>query len=284
MFFLEIRNTLSIANESKGLKWLHVIIAPLFMSFFYSKISNKNISLVLCAGSAVLPCLFIGADNISPFIGIALGAITIRHLYGRKSNYLIVLFSVVAAILMGIIISSKALEFQSWRGLSGVSLFAQLINQYFPGIENGALTLDLPKGNYFEHLFFDFYYAIPFKETLFSLDGTRLNDIFNSYVKLKGTIIPFNFQLSYYFTGVGGCVIVGSLVRMAYNYEMKANNSVSFWDYYVSMYASFLIASSISIYSFSIFFRNVIGIYLPIKILLFIAKKRHYNKIDRNAL
>ena len=254
---------------------LRIIIAPLFMFFFYNKIPNYNLSLFLSAGSIILPCLFIGADNISPFIGIALGAITIKHLYKKKANYIIAVFLIIAAVLLGIIISSKASEFQEWRGASGTSLFAQLLNQYFPGIENGALTLDLPRSNYSEHFFYDFYYAIPFKETLFGFEGTRLNDLFNTYVNLKGTIVPFVFQISYYFTGIGGCIFVGLCVKLAYKYEIKANNSNSFWDYYVSMYASFLIVSSISIYSFSIFLRNVIGIYLPLKLLLFISKKRN---------
>lgn len=254
---------------------LRIIIAPLFISFFYNKISRKSISIVLSTGSLVLPCLFIGTDNIAPFIGIALGAITIRHLYGKKANFIIAICLVVATVLIGIVVSSKMIEFQLWRGASGTSLVAQLLNAYFPGIENGALTLDLPKNNYFEHLFFDFYYAVPFKETLFGFSGTRLNDLFNSFVNVKGTIVPFVFQISYYFTGLGGCFVVGVFIRLAYKLEKKAKESNAFWYYYISTYASFLIITSISIYSFSIFFRNVLCIYVPLRVIVFISKKRN---------
>lgn len=260
---------------------LRVMISPFCISLFYKKIQNKSLSIFLSSVSLLLSCLFVGGDNISPFICVILGILIIKHLYGKRANFGLSLLVIAFVTFFIIVFSSKIYLISNWRGTTGVASFSQTINAYFPWIDNSAITLSLTKQNYFEHLFYDLYYAIPFKETLFGLSGTRLNDLFNETANLSGCITPFSSQISYYLTGVGGIFIIYLLAKIAFKTEKKAMQTGYFWEYFACLYLSFYIVFSLSVYSFSIFIRTIICVYLPIKVIINLGVRKQKYVIEK---
>ena len=244
---------------------------------FYRRYKNSRFGLALSLCCLVLPFLLLSGDNIAPFIGIIVGVIVIHKLYGRRSLFPITIIGTVTAILLFIVMQSKLVLMESWRGATGVALLAQMFHNYVPGFENFAATLELPKDEVFSTLFYDLYYTIPFKNTLFGLEGEYIQDIYEQYTLTGGQIVPFTGQLTYYL-GILAIPIVALFVKLAYNLEKKSKETSNFWFYFFYMYFSLFTALSLSIYSVSIYLRGLVNVVLPVYIIMKVSGIKNARK------
>ena len=115
---------------------------------------------------------------------------------------------------------AKISSLSRWRGKwPRVAIIAQFLNAYLPGFDNMAALLSMENVSKLKTLFFDIYYAIPFKNTLFGLKGENLNDLFNIYVDTGGQIISFGSQIAHCGSLVVASASIGIISHLALNAE-----------------------------------------------------------------
>ena len=258
-----------------GFLWpvFRMIMPSLLISRSCKKYGTRTGGMFLSFLCLLLPAILLGGDNIAPFIGIFIGIIVIYKLYGKKSVKYLVLAGFFAVGILAIVMLSKLSLMSDWRGATGVSVVAQMIHNYFPGFDNMAVVFDMAQENKLNTLFFDLYYAIPFKETLFGLRGDYIQDLFETYTETGGQIIPFMGQLAYYL-GPLSPFILALFVGFAYKMERKAKRSDNFWRYFIYMYISVSTAMSLSIYSVSVYIRDLVNVVLPIYLIIKLIERR----------
>lgn len=253
---------------------VRVILPALCISQVYKKYRYRRIGLLLSLSCLFVPSILLGGDNVAPFFGAFLGILVIYRLYRERSKRAIFIIGVIFGLAFLVIISSKMLSFSAWKGATGIANVAQTINAYFPGFENMAVGFAIPSDEKLKTAFFDLYYAIPFRESLFGLQGKYLADLFAEVSSTGGQIVPWGFQIAYYFSIFMSPIITSFFIKVAYKAEIRSNKSNNFWKYYVNMYTSVFLAIAISVYSFSIFFREYVNIILPLMILSWVGNKR----------
>lgn len=257
-----------------------IIIPSLMISHFYRKYGVRKKGMFCSFLCLILPAILLGGDNIAPFIGIFIGIIVINKLYGKQARKFLTSIGIVAVILLGIVIASKISSMTAWKGATGISVIAQMLHNYFPGFDNMAVMFDMSQNNKLITLFYDLYYAIPFKETLFGLHGEYIQDVFLNYTGTGGQIVPFAGQLYYYF-GPLSLVFLVFFVRLAYKMEYKSRQTDNFWLYFIYMYISVSTAMSLSIYSVSIYIRGLVNVVLPAYLIIMLIKKRGRKQLEK---
>lgn len=259
-----------------GYLWpvFRTIMPALMISHFYKKYGLQTKGMILSFACLMLPATLLGGDNIAPFIGVLIGVIVIYKLYKEKARKLLFFISILATVLLWFIVESKMELLTTWKGATGVSVFAQMLHNYFPGFDNLAVVFEMSKENKLSTLFYDVYYTIPFKETLFGFKGEYIQDLFLQYTGTDGQIVPFVGQLAYYL-GPLSVVVTGLIVQLAFKAEQKSKRSDNFWEYFIFMYLSVYTAISLSIYSVSIYLRGLVNVVLPAYIIIkFVGRKR----------
>ena len=255
-----------------------MVIPALLITSIYQKHNASKFSLFLAFGCLIVPALLLGGDNIAPFIGMFVAMMVIIKFYGRRTYKYLVVAAVCVCVPRGIVINSKIVAMTQWRGATGIAVFAQMLHNYFPGFDNMAVIFELGQENMLSTLFFDMYYAIPFRNTLFGLEGKYIQDLFREYTLTGGQIVPFTGQMAYYL-GYGAVFITGFFVILAYKAEYKSKITDNFWQYFVNMYFSFYTAMAICIYSFSIYLSGLINVVLPIWIISKTVKRYSLRKV-----
>lgn len=243
------------------------------------KVSKKSVFYSTFA--LLIPFFILSSDNIGPFISVVIALLIIQRLYEDKARPLFFTGSLVLLIALSVVVLAKIESLMAWRGGSGVSILAQMLNAYFPGFENVAITGMIANNNKWNTLFFDLYYAIPFKETLIGLKPVYLQNLFRLTSNTGGQIIPFTSQIAHYCSLALAPFITAFFVRLAINLEQKSKQSDNYWEMFLYTYISILTAMSINNYSFTIYFGALINIALPIKIIMVIARYKS-KRIIRN--
>lgn len=247
-------------------------VLPAFCIFqIYKKYGTTQKAVVLSMFCLLIPSFFLGGDNIAPFMGAMFGALVIQKLFKNKAKSAIIIIGIVFFALFTVVLISKILLFQSWRGAQGLASFSQILNAYLPGFDNIAVAYSIYNPDKISTLFFDIYYVIPFKETLFGFKGDNLTSLYTVVSSTGGQIIPWGYQLAHYFTMLGSVALTGFFVSIAYKSEIHSKLTENFFDYYTAMYLSVSIPISITIYSFSIFLRSYVNILLPVIIISYLC-------------
>lgn len=255
-----------------------IIMPSLMISHYFKKYGTRTKSIILAFICLLLPAILLGGDNIAPFIGILICIIVINKLYGRKARVLLISGGIIVVSLLGVVVGSKISLMSAWKGADGISVVAQMLHNYFPGFDNMAVLFSMNQENKLATFFFDLYYAIPFKETIFGLQGVYIQDIFESYTATGGQIVPFMGQLIYY-VGPFSLFVIAIFVRLAYKMEDKSRTTNNFWAYFICMYASVSTAIAFSMYSVSIYIRGMVNIVLPAYLIIKLIEKRRRKQL-----
>ena len=255
-----------------------IIMPSLMITHFYKKYGMQTKGLICSFLCLILPAILLGGDNIAPFFGIFVGIIVINKLYKKKARTYLIVIGFVALILLGVVFASKVTLMSEWKGATGISVIAQMFHNYFPGFDNYAVMFDMQQDNKSTTLFFDLYYAIPFRETLFGLKGEYIQEIFLNYTKTGGQIVPFMGQLTYY-VGPFALMLIVLVVRFAYSMEYKSRLSDNFWMYFICMYVSVYTAMALSTYSVSIYISGIVNVVLPVYIIIKLIEKKRGQQI-----
>ena len=222
------------------------------------------------------PFLFLGADSMGPIFADLLAIIFIVRVYGRRAKPVVTAGALVAGLAVVAIVATKIEGWKAWRGGSGISVIAQILNAYFPGFENTAIMLCVDDPSRLESLFFDFYNAIPFKETIFGFHGTYLVDLFAQAAGVEGQIVPFTANIGHYTGIVLSPFVTAFIADRAMQMERRFKETENYWGAFLCLAVSITSAMAIHMYSFSIYFRSLVNLCLPLMCLTALSRGRRY--------
>ena len=246
----------------------------------YFKWGKQRKSILLSVLCVFIPFLFMGGDNLAMFLGAIFALIVMDKLYGKRCRKVLGLFVTVGIVGLVIILISKLDALTAWRGATGVTNIAQLLNAYFPGVDNVAACMSIQKGERLNTLFFDIYSGIPFAGTLFGLEGESLNDIYANFLKTGGQIVPWGCNIAYYFSYLLSPLLTGFFLLFVLNMEYKGEKAYGFWSYYMCMLFSTYTAFSVILYSTQIYNRFIWNIIIPVVVIMWLIRKKKLKWCD----
>jgi len=249
---------------------VRVLLPNLLIYKIHARYGNRNLSLFCALFCLLVPFLLLGGDNIAPLIGMLFCLLSIHKLYGKKAIPIMVLLGVGGVVVAVMVIVSKMELYTVWRGATGISAFSQILYSYFPSFDNVALIMGMNGGDKLETLFFDIYSGIPFANTLFGLEGTRLSDLFALHARTNGQIEEWGSSLGYYFSYFLAPILSGLFFNLMLKIEAVSRKTQSYWKYFVTSFIAVYSAIAIHIYSATIYCRLIFNIFIPIILLSYL--------------
>lgn len=272
-------------NSEQGVLYtLFTVIMPIaYLSvaiFFLDLIRVKRLNNNLCLLCLSIPLLFMnGSDAFNIFCVLCLSLVALKFgiLSIKKFNLLVIGFLTIIILFVAFITASETFGADS---KTGWQMMSEMFQAYAPGITNMSGIYNVPDDNKLTTLFFDLYSAIPFRNTLFGIQGeTKLVIIFTQRNDAISQILPCISQLYYYF-GYFGVLIECIYIHFAfkvYNKSASQNNPYSYFIYILLFV--YLIATP-AVYNTTIFLARFFSMILPTMILYnFCAdKNKRYRK------
>ena len=247
-------------------------VVLIYLNYCKRGVSKKGV--FISSIYILIPFVILGGDNLSPFIASLIALIIILKLYGEKGKKTIAVYITIGAIVLTSVVVGKLAALTGWRGSTGITNLAQLLNSYFPGFDNVSIALNMNGNNRLVTLFYDIYSGIPFTGSIFGLQGETLNDIFVDIANTGGQIVPWGCNIGYYSSYILSPIITGLFICFILKKEIRSNSTNNFWKYYLNMLFSLYSAFSIIIYSFQIYIRFIWNIIIPIYVILEISRAK----------
>ncbi len=246
----------------------------------YQKRGTTKIGLLLSTLTLIIPFLLIGGDNLAPFIAAMFAIIVIVKLYGKMGRKIAMFFTIVGSVVFLGMIAGKLEALSSWRGATGITNLAQMLNSYIPGFDNTAIAISMQGDNKFETFLLDIISGIPFIGSFINITGDTLNDLFIVTAKTGGQIVPWGCGIGYYFSYIISPLFSAAFVWFLLYREEISNKADDFWIYYSNMLFVVYSAFSMIIYSTQIYLRFIWNVMIPIITIIAIsrAKERKHSK------
>ena len=244
------------------------------------KFGTSGKSLFLSLLSLLTPFLLLSGDSMGPILASGLGLIMIIRIYGKKAEkpFLCVLGAAAAAVAA--LVVAKGLSWSGWKGTRGLAIPAQLFQAYLPGFDNTALMLMIENPHKLETLFFDVYYAVPFKTTLFGFEGTYLQDLFTQVSQTGAQIMPFTAQVGHYTTPFLAPFVTGAMAWLAIWTEHRMKTTERYWNAYLLIVISVITAMSVHMYSASIYLDYAVSSFLCVFLVTSFSRPKKKSEND----
>lgn len=246
----------------------------------YQKRGNTKKSIFLSTLTLIIPFIFLGGDNLAPFVAALFALLVIIKLYGQSGKKIAILFGILGTVFLIGTIIGKLDALSNWRGATGITNLAQMLNSYIPGFDNTAIALKMNDPHKVSTFFLDIVSGIPFIGSFINVSGDTLNDIFVRVANTGGQIVPWGSGIGYYFSYFISPFISVMFVWFLLYKEEKSNNTSDFWTYYTNMIFSLYSAFAMIIYSTQIYIRFIWNILIPVLIILYITKAKERKKYD----
>lgn len=261
------------------------VLPATLIHYNYTKRGTTRRGLILSSFCVFIPFILLGGDNLAPFVAASFALLVIIKLYEEKGKRIVKFFMIIGTIALISIVIGKLTALTMWRGATGITNIAQLLNAYFPGFDNVALAIKMDEPSKLTTMFYDIYSGIPFAGTIFGLSGQTLNDIFVQTVRTGGQIVPWGCNIGYYFSYLFSPIISGFFIIYILKREQCSRLTSNFWVYFSNMIFSTYTAVSIILYSTQIYIRFIWNVMLPILVFMWIAgaKSKTFNSYEENV-
>jgi hypothetical protein len=197
------------------------------------------------------------------FAMMALFLFTTR-LFGKYRKTLLGTMAIIVSLLV-IFVFAMVYENELY-GLGHQSFMeyvSWVLNSYFTGVDNVAATFDIIDAEKIRTFLFSAYETLPFRNTLFPMQGTSIVGLFTSLPGLGGQIVSTigigYHYLSFLFAPMLSCVSVYVSVLYGSKYKSTTND----WKSIIYLFTSFMLALSVGMYNIVIVLKMVMQIVLP---------------------
>lgn len=231
------------------------------------KFGNKFISIIISMLCLFINFLFISDNNMQTlYVALVQGLILIK----MYPKYKIVLIQMVIGFFaIGILIILLA----KMDSLSSFDRLSMTFQAYFQGVGNVAGVFNINNSNKASTLFYDFYYMIPFRNTLFNLSGDRLVIVFNKSNNVASQILPFIGQVYHYLGFVLAPIfsVIFTFIAVKIGNKIKHEENIFRYAYYILLvlHISFTLVSN----NLTIFGMQYLTFLLPLYMLSTITGK-----------
>ncbi len=254
-------------------------IIPVFLPAYFMVVLAKKkdsqisklISLILCA----FPLFFIGGTIAKSIIYVVCLFFLYTYLYPSKRNTqrILVLFAIMAIFVLLYWLLRRIATVGDGNLSDFFKSLSQPFSAYFSGVNVVSGVFNLPKEPEYmlRYFFFDTIGSIPFSNTIFGIEGQRIQGFFNEYNKTVGQIPP-TIGMGYYYLGVFFAPTFSILFTIvSFNCAKKLNTEMNPFIRIRLLLTVFYFSMGIIMYSIEIIFTNFFSILLPMWIIEKIA-------------
>lgn len=261
---------------------LQCVIPVMVVKFMKNRYGDRLRSILLAYVFLAVNFFFISDSNMDTIVITIIVTIVMLRMFPKHSKRILTTTSIIAVFGIIIIATLKiARAAETTSALSGTDTLndlAVMLSAYCPSIPNVAAGLHLPSVGKLETLFFDFYFAIPFKNTLFGLVGNNLTDIYNASNNVSSQLLPnivqTGYYLGYFLSPLMSCIYIAIGFNAYSKYQKEFNVYKLMFYLYLMIYSVMDCVTANS----SIFLRGFLQLYLIIYILGRLTSTRVHQK------
>ena len=141
-----------------------------------------------------------GSDGWTVILIVSLFFV-IYHVFENQRKTILLIASLVGLLVIVAIYISKINSYNFVIGKSMFETLAYMLQGYFPGVSNIAGAFYAQLTDTLQSLFYDLYYMVPFRNTIFGISGDYTSlTLFATQNAALSNILPFVAQ-SYYYLG-----------------------------------------------------------------------------------
>jgi hypothetical protein len=218
----------------------------------------KVLMIILIIG---LPAFFSIENYGYILINILVSTVFAMTVFPKQKVQVFGLSLVIGVSLFFIFFSVKLIGPTLGNSTSGrISVFLQA---YFGGITNVAGAMKLDNIDKLKSLFYDIYFMIPFRNTLFGITGDMRSTQFFNYVnRVNSQIIPCISQ-GFLYIKFFSVFLTSALIGSAYSIIVKMGNKICKGSDYIRLFISIYFALTPFMYNFTILGSWVLMVFLP---------------------
>lgn len=267
---------------------LFTLIVPLFISILsltiinylaskYSKAKIKFIYLFLLVLTSCLPVLAMNGSDGFTLITIIVNVIYICYRLPIIRKKIIVFSGLMVSIFALLIIYNR------WGDSSQSSTtltLSSLLQAYFPGVGNFSGVFNVSLTDKEKSLFFDVYYMIPFRQTIFGITGDYRSVI--EYTKVNNAISQIlpccgqAFLYIGYLSPIVSCLFV-ALGQHFFKRAMNFNNEMKYYYLFLTFYSCLIPV----MYNVTIFGSWFLSFFILLKIILRLSSSKNKQGVDK---
>lgn len=260
------------------IQFLRVFLWVWMISYLRKTLGDKlpTLALFMTIVLMFIQLLFIPAQAVLIiYILIVLSFVTLK-LYPRQKKYVYFLVALIGISY----VMTFALTKNSSNSISLFESTSLMLQAYIPGICNVAGISNVSNVIKFNTLFYDLYYMIPFRNSIFNYNGIDLAGVFNISNNVGGQILP-NIAQSYFYLGFILSPITSIvLIKIGLSASRKAKNEDNIWKYstylLIMLYGTTMPATK----NITLFGATMLTIILPMLILCKLGENRYtFSKI-----
>ena len=159
------------------------------------------------------------------------------------------------------------------EGLNVFEMLSRALQAYFPGVCNFAGLFNMGQHDKLQSLFYDLYYTIPFRNSIFGVPGDgRLVMLYAADNGAYSQILPCAGQFYYYFS-VLGPFIECLFLKSAFKMRLKSMEEDNIYLYFCYMMAFIYLILTPVMYNFTIFMTRFLVTIVPFMIISKIVGK-----------
>ncbi|MDK0647974.1 hypothetical protein GNF98_13000 [Clostridium perfringens] len=250
---------------------LQCIVPVMVIKFVKDKCGERLLSVLVGYVFIAINFFFISDSNMDTIVLTIIITIVMSKIFPKYSKKILVITSIIAALGIVIIATLKiARAGETMSALSNgdrLDNITVMLSAYCPSIPNIAAGINLPSEGRIETLFFDFYFAIPFKNTLFGLVGNNLTDIYNISNNVSSQLLPNIVQTQYYLGYILSPLMSCVYIYIGFNACSKYNRENNTYKLIFYLYLMIYSVMDCVTANASIFLRGFLQVYLIIYIL-----------------
>lgn len=205
----------------------------------------------------LLSTVFIGVQFMviaetlaNSLFGAMVSMVLLIKLYPSKRKTLFVGCGICGGILIGYFVFMKTMMVATDEKVSLADL-SEILQAYFPGVCNMAGVFNIENPDKGRTLFFDFYYAIPFRGSLFGLEEERLVQLYNVCNRITSNIIPAAGHAYHYLGPILAPSEPAIMACLGSKYAIKLGEQEDIWRYIVYVYLVIILSISPVMYNIS---------------------------------
>lgn len=250
------------------------IVKIMIIVFGFKSLSQKRNSLfkvLMIYLIIVLPAFFSSENYGYVLINILVSTVFAMIVFPKQKVRIFGLSLVAGVSLFGIFFAVKLIGPTSSNSLiSRVSVFLQA---YFGGITNVAGAMKLDNIDKMKSFFYDIYFMIPFRNTLFGITGDMRSTLYFNYINgVNSQIIPCISQ-GFLYINIFSIFLTSTLISGAYSIITRMDNKIREGSDYVRLFISFYFALTPFMYNFTILGSWVLMVFLPVMIIFGASRK-----------
>jgi oligosaccharide repeat unit polymerase len=258
--------------------FMQVFLSVYALEKIRNKYGQRFRSIIMSMPIIFIQFLFMTSENMYTFIVIFVLCLVLCKLYPNRIKTILILIGVLVLSAISAIMISKSSLISSSDQLGWESL-SMTLQAYFPGVSNMAGVFNIQNPSKLSTLFYDFYGMIPFRGTLFGLEGEKLVLV---YTKSNGpgassNIIPCIGQAYHYLGFILAPIIPASFVVASFKTICKLNKTLRIYRYVTILMVLVFTMLTPILYNFAIFGTRYFATILPMYFISAFSYKTFYS-------